>query len=141
MSNNLFEFDSTDIGKFIVLKFRYEPSIWRPELTINYNKPDDIYGVYRIDWHSDYCKSNNDVSYKIHLTPIDFWEYWCPNRSWYTSDIESVINRNYKSFEEKFVFDNFEEANKYAIHKNVEMYPDTRSWFTKIKDFFKEMKL
>ena len=47
---------------------------------------------------------------------------WCPDRSWYTSDIESYINHTYNLFEENPLFDNIDDAIRFAIKKNNELY-------------------
>ena len=67
-------------------------------------------------------ENENNVSFKVKLTPISAWGAWCPNRSWYTSDIEKSINYNYNLWEEIPIFDNVENALEFAIIKNYELY-------------------
>ena len=122
------KFEPSDIGKFIVLKFRYEEhmfcgSVFGTRLLVNGHEPDMLYAVYEIGWHNDLQKHENNVDYKIKLIPVGNWEAWCPNRSWYTSDIESIVNSTYDLFEENPIFDNIDDATKFALDKNFEMYP------------------
>ena len=140
----MIKFTPNDIGKYIVMKFRYEEHLFcggplGTQLVINYNKlnvynKDMLYGVYRIDWHNDYQKSQNNVSYKVKLTPMGNWAAWCPDRSWYTSDIESLISIIYDLSIENPIFDSDVKATDFALNKNHEMYPDARSICRKIKD-------
>lgn len=123
-----FHFTPEEIGKYIVLKFQYEQnlfwgSILGTRLQINSKTPYMLYGVYRIDWHSDWCRHENNVKYKIKLTPVGNWGAWCPNSSWYTSDLESKINHTYNLFEKLPLFDNENDATEFALSKNFEMYP------------------
>ena len=137
-----FKFTPDTVGKFIVVSFRYEQHIFYDalfgnQLMINGHKlkdDDHIYAVYKIDWPNDFFKSENNISYKVKLIPVGKFEAWCPNRSWYTSDIEGIINMTYDLFEENPLFDKFEDAAKFALKKNFELYPDNRSFFQKIKD-------
>lgn len=146
-----FIFEPSDINKYIVLKFRYEEHILCNtgplgsrlvinKHTLNIRNTDYLYGVYKIDWYDDYTKSHNDVSYKIKLTPVSFWDSWCPNRPWYTSDIEQIINSDYNLFEEIPVFDTYKEAEAFALKKNNEIYPYVPTIWEKIKSFFKITK-
>jgi hypothetical protein len=138
------KFEPSDIGKYIVFRWRYEEhlfwgALFETQLVVNGNKlnirnGDEIYGVYLIDWHSDLCKNENNVSYKIKLTPVGNWNAWCPNRSWYSSDMESIINKQYNLFEENPIFDNVDDAMKFAFEKNFELYPDTRNNTKKLFD-------
>lgn len=50
---------------------------------------------------------------------------------YFTSDIESLI-RNMYNDDEIFIFDNSEEALKFSLKKNKELYPDKKSIFKKI---------
>lgn len=127
-----FKFTPSDIGKYLVLRWRYEEHMFwggpfGTQLAVNghilstYND-DEIYGVYLIDWHSDWCKIENNISYKVKLTPVGNWGAWCPNRSWYTTDMEQHINHDYNLYEENPIFDNENDANEFAIKKNEELY-------------------
>lgn len=138
------KFTSSDIGKYLVLRWRYEEHLFwgdmfGTQLEVNGHKlsprnGDEIYGVYLIDWHSELCKNENNVLYKVKLTPVGNWDAWCPNRSWYTSDIESVINKQYNLFEENPIFDNVDDAMNFALEKNFELYSDMRSGMKKLFD-------
>ena len=138
------KFEPSDIGKYLVLRCRYEQhmfwtGLFGTQLAVNGHKlsthnRDEIYGVYLIDWHSDWCKNENNISYKVKLTPVGNWGAWCPNRSWYTSDMESVINKQYNLFEENPIFDNIDDAMKFAFERNFELYPDMRSGMKKLFD-------
>lgn len=140
----MIKFTPEHIGKYIVMKFRYEEHLFwggplGTQLVINHNKlnthnNDMLYGVYRIDWHNDYKKSQNDVSYKVKLTPMGNWAAWCPDRSWYTSDIESLLSTSYDLSTEYPIFDTEAKATAFALNKNSDIYPDTRSIWQKIKD-------
>jgi hypothetical protein len=68
------------------------------------------------------------------LTPIGNWGAWCPDRSWYSSDMESIINKQYNLFEENPIFDNVDDAMNFAFEKNFELYPDKRSDMKKLFD-------
>lgn len=130
-----FKFTSDDIGKFIVMQLNYEEhGFFIDRLSINSHvlkhRDSKLYGVYEIC----YCTESKDVSYKICLKPVGKFAYWCPNRSWYTHDIERHINMTYNLFEENPLFDNEDDAIKFAMKKNFELYPDNRSWWTKITD-------
>lgn len=138
-----FHFEPSDIGRFIVIRWRYQQnmfwgSLFGTQLAVNgyhlNERKDELYGVYKIEWHSDWCKYENNVSYKIKLTPVGNWGAWCPNRSWYTHDMESSINNMYNLFEEVPVFDTEDEATEFAINKNYELYPDGRSEMKKLFD-------
>lgn len=139
-----FKFEPSDIGKYIVLRWRYqENAFWGgpfgTQLAVNGHKlsernRDEIYAVYEIGWHSDWCKLENSVSYKVKLTPVESWGAWCPDRSWYSSDMESLINSQYNLFEENPVFDNVDDAMKFAFEKNFKLYPDLRSGLVKLFD-------
>ena len=134
-----FKFTTEDIGKYLVMKFRYQEnmfwgSMFGTKLQINGKDPETLFAVYKIEWHSDWCKHENNVNYKIKLTPVGNWGAWCPDRSWYTSDIESMINYTYNLFEENPMFDNEEDANEFALNKNFELYPDNRSYIKKFLD-------
>ena len=132
-----FKFLPEDVDKFIVIKWRYEQhmffgALFGTQLSINGHKlsPNedlDFYGVYKIEWHSDWQKKENNMGYKVKLTPVGNYMAWCPNRSWYTSDMESHINKTYNLFEENPVFETFEEAHKFACDKNFELYPESKS--------------
>ena len=131
-----FKFTSDDIGKFIVIQWSYtENGFAIDRLSINNhtlkNRDSKLYGVYEICYPSG-CTKSKDVSYKIHLKPVGKFAYWCPNRSWYTHDMERHINMTYNLFEENPLFDNENDAIKFAIKKNFELYPDNRSWWKKI---------
>lgn len=140
-----FKFTPDDIGKFIVLKFRYQENMFwgallGTQLQINAHilsehNGDSLYGVYEIQWHNDYCKSQNDTRYKIHLKPVGDWGAWCPNRSWYSTDIESIISNDYNLLVETPLFDTMEEAHDFAIKKNSELYPKKVTKFEKLKKF------
>jgi len=141
-----FKFTNKDIGKYLVLKWRYEEHGWSIDtLSINshaLNKyVDYFYGVYKIKYHNDWCEKSKDVTYKIHLEPIGKFKMWCPDHHWYTQDIESHISSISNSYDRRPVFDTVTEAIEYAIDKNFKLYPDKRSWFRKIFDniceFFK----
>jgi len=141
-----FKFESEDIGKFIVLKFRYQDNmfwgnIFGTRLQINNHvlseRSDDyLYAVYEIQWHDDYCKSQNYTGYKIHLKPVGNWGAWCPDRSWYSTDIEHIISDTYNLLKETPVFDTMEEAHEFAIKKNEELYPKKSTIINKIKNLF-----
>ena len=140
-----FKFGPEDIGKFLVLKFRYQENMFwgallGTKLQINDHilstrNMDSVYGVYEICWHNELCKSENNVSYKVHLKPVGDWGAWCPNRSWYSSDVESMISQYYNLIYEIPLFDTMEEAHDFAIKKNNELYPKKRTRFDKIKEF------
>jgi len=140
-----FKFEPEDIGKFIVLKFRYQEnmfwgSLLGTKLQINGHQlsernMDSLYGVYEICWHNEYSKYENNISYKVHLKPVGDWGAWCPNRSWYSSDIESHMFNDYDLIHEMPLFDNVEEANDFAIKKNDELYPKKVTRIDKIKRF------
>jgi hypothetical protein len=98
------------------------------------NEDLDFYGVYKIEWHSDWQKEENNMGYKVKLTPVGNYMACCPNRSWYTSDMERHINNTYNLFEENPVFDTFEEAHKFAYNKNFKLYPNNRSELKKLFD-------
>jgi len=139
-----FKFMTEDVGKYLVLRWRYEEHMFwggpfGTQLAVNghklsTNNGDEIYGVYLIDWHSDWCKNENNVSFKVKLTPVGNWGAWCPDRSWYSSDIGSVINKQYNLFEENPIFDNVDDAMNFAFEKNFELYPDMRSGLKKLFD-------
>ena len=141
-----FKFESEDIGKFIVLKFRYQENmfwgnIFGTRLQINNHvlserNNDYLYAVYEIQWHDDYYKSQNDTSYKIHLKPVGNWGAWCLDRSWYSTDIEHIISDTYNLLEETPVFDTTEEAHEFAIKKNEELYPKKSTIIDKLKKLF-----
>ena len=127
-----FKFEPEDVGKYLVFRFPYEEHLFWGDLfgtqlvinghnLSNHNR-DEIYGVYLIDWHSDWCKNENNISFKVKLTPVGVWGAWCPNRSWYTSDVEKSINYNYNLWEEIPIFDNVEDALEFAIKKKYELY-------------------
>jgi len=125
-----FKFTSDDIGKFVVIEWNYEENGFAIDrLSINNhildNRDSKLYGVYEICYHS-WCAETKDVSYKIYLKPIGKFAYWCPDRSWYTYDIEQHINNTYNIFEENPVFDNVNDAIRFALKKNFELYPDNR---------------
>lgn len=132
-----FIFAPEDVGKFIVIKWHYEQKmfygcLFGTQLEINghnLNESDrpDFYGVYQIGWHSDWQKKDNNMRYKVKLTPVGNYMAWCPNRSWYTSDMESHINKTYNLFKETPLFDTFEEAHEFACDKNFELYPESKS--------------
>lgn len=133
-----FHFTKEDIGKYLVLRWRYEEHGWSIDrLSINdhvlNNYDDEIYGVYKIGYH-DWCATTENISYKIHLEPIGKFIMWCPNRSWYTHDMEDHINMTYNLFGEYPIFDNIDEATEFAMKKNFELYPDNHSWFKKMFD-------
>jgi len=137
-----FKFEPEDIEKYLVMKFRYQQnmfwgSVFGTKLQVNGKDPETLFGVYKIEWHSDWCKHENNVKYKIKLTPVGNWGAWCPNRSWYTSDIESMINHTYNLFEEIPLFDNKEDANEFALTKNFEMYPKEKKLYRFFKTIFK----
>ena len=128
MINN--KFTAEDIGKFIVIsrpyeqKMMYGGGLFGTQLKINdreLNRNDMLFGVYEIRYHA-WCEESKNVSYKIYLKPIDEFMPWCPDRSWYTSDIESYINHTYNLFEENPLFDNTDDAIRFAIKKNNELY-------------------
>lgn len=127
-----FKFLPEDVDKFIVIKLRYEQHMFTStQLVINGHKfsPNDnlyFYGVYKIEWYSEWLKKDNNMGYKIQLTPVGNYMDWCPDRSWYTSDIESYINNNYNLFEETPLFNTFEEAHNFACNKNFELYPESK---------------
>lgn len=127
-----FKFLPEDVDKFIVIKLRYEEHMFiHTQLVINGHKlsPNDnlyFYGVYKIEWYSEWLKKDNNMGYKIKLTPIGNYMAWCPDRSWYTSDMESHINNNYNLFEETPLFNTFEEAHNFACDKNFELYPESK---------------
>lgn len=127
-----FKFLPEDVDKFIVIKLRYEEHMFiHTQLVINGHKlsPNDnlyFYGVYKIEWYSEWLKKDNNMGYKIKLTPVGNYMAWCPDRSWYTSDMESNINNNYNLFEETPLFNTFEEAHNFACDKNFELYPESK---------------
>lgn len=139
-----FKFTPEDVGKFIVMKWRYEEHIFwggpfGTRLIINHNQlntrnNDLLYGVYQIDWHNDYWKDHGLINYKVKLIPVGDWGAWCPNRSWYTTDMEQHINNDYNLYEENPIFDNEDDANEFALKKNNELYPDKRNSFEKLID-------
>lgn len=136
------KFEPNDIGKFLVMKFRYEEhmfwgSLFGTKLQVNGKNPDMLYAVYEIGWHNDLQKHENNVDYKIKLTPVGNWGAWCPDRSWYTSDIESMVNSTYNLFEENPIFDNVEDANEFALKKDFELYPEERPLYKFLKKIFK----
>lgn len=143
-----FKFELTDINKYIVLKFRYEQhmftnnSMFGSTLVINKHElssrnTDYLYGVYKIEWHSEYFKMHNDMSYKVQLTPVGFWKDYCPNRSWYTSDVEQIINEDYDLLNEIPIFDIYKDAENFAVKKNDELYPYIPTKFEKFKSYIK----
>lgn len=127
-----FKFLPEDVDKFIVIKWRYEEHMFYGNILgtrlqisnyiLNPNNDDDFYGVYKIEWHSDWQKKENLMSYKVKLTPVYNFKAWCPDRSWYTSDMEEIINKTYNLFEENPVFDNLQDALEFSIKKNEELY-------------------
>lgn len=126
-----FKFEPEDVGKYLVFCFPYEEhlgygGILGTRLKINdyfiKTNKDNIYGIYRIDWAADWCKIENNMDYKVKLTPIGVWKAWCPNRSWYTSEIEMEINYNYNLWEEIPVFDTVKDALEFAMKRNYELY-------------------
>ena len=127
-----FKFLPEDVDKFIVIKLRYEEHMFiHTQLVINGHKlsPNDnlyFYGVYKIEWYSEWLKKDNNMGYKIKLTPVGNYMAWCPDRSWYTSDMESRINNNYNLFEETPLFNTFEEAHNFACDTNFELYPESK---------------
>ena len=127
-----FKFLPEDVDKFIVIKLRYEEHMFiHTQLVINGHKlsPNDnlyFYGVYKIEWYSEWLKKDNNMGYKIKLTPVGNYMAWCPDHSWYTSDMESHINNNYNLFEETPLFNTFEEAHNFACDKNFELYPESK---------------
>lgn len=127
-----FKFLPEDVDKFIVIKRRYEEHMFiHTQLVVNGHKlsPNDnlyLYGVYKIEWYSEWLKKDNNMGYKIQLTPVGNYMAWCPDRSWYTSDMESYINNNYNLFEETPLFNTFEEAHNFACDKNFELYPESK---------------
>ena len=127
-----FKFLPEDVDKFIVIKLMYEEHMFiHTQLVINGHKlsPNDnlyFYGVYKIEWYSEWLKKDNNMGYKIKLTPVGNYMAWCPDRSWYTSDMESHINNNYNLFEETPLFNTFEEAHNFACDKNFELYPESK---------------
>lgn len=127
-----FKFLPEDVDKFIVIKRRYEQHMFiHTQLVVNGHKLslDDnsyLYGVYKIEWYSEWLKKDNNMGYKIQLTPAGNYMAWCPDRSWYTSDMESYINNNYNLFEETPLFNTFEEAHNFACDKNFELYPESK---------------
>lgn len=127
-----FKFLPEDVDKFIVIKLRYEEHMFiHTQLVINGHKlsPNDnlyFYGVYKIEWYSEWLKKDNNMGYKIKLTSVGNYMAWCPDRSWYTSDMESHINNNYNLFEETPLFNTFEEAHNFACDKNFELYPESK---------------
>ena len=127
-----FKFLPEDVDKFIVIKLRYEEHMFiHTQLVINGHKlsPNDnlyFYGVYKIEWYSEWLKKDNNMGYKIKLTPVGNYMAWCLDRSWYTSDMESHINNNYNLFEETPLFNTFEEAHNFACDKNFELYPESK---------------
>ena len=139
-----FMFEPKDVGKFIVIKWKYEEhmfcgGIFGTRLKIgnhilNPLSKDELYGVYEIGWCSEWCKNENNMSYKVKLTPVSDFAAWCPNRSWYSSDMASHINHIYNLFEENPLFDKLEDAIEFSMKKNDELYPDTRSEFKKFID-------
>lgn len=131
-----FKFLPEDVDKFIVIKRRYEQHMcfdypFGKQLIINghelsTNKNSYFYGVYKIEWYSEWLKKDNNMDYKIQLTPVGDYFSWCPDRAWYTSDMESHINNNYNLFEETPLFNTFEEAHNFACNKNFELYPESK---------------
>lgn len=131
------KFEPEDVDKFIVIKWKYEEHMFWGSLLgtrlhignhdLNPLSDDELYGVYKIEWHSDWQKNENNMRYKVKLTPAGGFGAWCPDRSWYTSDMESVINKTYNLFEENPLFDKLEDAIEFSLKKNYELYPDTRS--------------
>lgn len=143
-----FKFESSDLGKYIVVKMRYEQHadwsaglFFGTQLSINSNKlnthDDQIYGVYRIDLYPGYHDGKDIFSYKVKLTPMGKFNAWCPDRSWYTSDMESIINKEYDLFTENPIFDTEAKAIAFALKKNFELYPDKRSAIKKLFDYIK----
>ena len=126
------KFEPEDVGKFIVIKWKYEENMFYGNIMgtrlhisnhdLNPLSDDELYGVYKIEWHSDWLKNENNMRYKVKLTPVGGFRAWCPDRSWYTSDIESHINKTYNLFEEIPIFDEFQKAVEFAIKKNKELY-------------------
>ena len=129
-----FKFEPSDVGKFIVVKFRYQQNMFNGALFGTQLKvkkhylstSEFLYGVYEIGWHSELTKHENNMSYKVKLTPVGNWAAWCPDRSWYTSDIEPLINYTYNLFEDTPIFDNAEQATEFAINKNYELYANVK---------------
>ena len=130
MTKKVFVFEPSDVDKFIVVKLRYQQNLFwgsllGTQLAINdyhLTEKDKIYGVYEIGWHSDWLKKENNMSYKVNLKPVGEWGAWCPNTSWYTSDMEHIINEQYNLNNEIPLFDDPDEATKFAIDKNYEMF-------------------
>lgn len=139
-----FEFEPEDVGKFIVIKWRYEEHMFSGGYLFGQrlqvgnhilkNNKDELYGVYEIGWCSEWCKNENNMNYKVKLTPVGSYAAFCPDRSWYSSDMASHINHTYNLFEENPLFDKLEDAIEFSIKKNDELYPDTRSEFRKFVD-------
>ena len=126
-----FKFEPEDVGKYLVICFPYEEhlgygAILGTRLKINNHifkeNKDNLYGIYQIGWHSNWCEHDKNMDYKVKLTPIGVWEAWCPNRSWYSSDMESIINEHYNLWEETPVFDTVKDALEFAMKKNYEIY-------------------
>lgn len=71
-----FKFLPEDVDKFIVIKLMYEEHMFiHTQLVINGHKlsPNDnlyFYGVYKIEWYSEWLKKDNNMGYKIKLTPV-----------------------------------------------------------------------
>lgn len=128
-----FKFEPNDVGKFIVIKWKYEEHMFSGgylfgkrlqigDHILNPLSKDELFGVYEIGWHADWCKNENNINYKVKLTPVNDFDMWCPNRSWYSSDMADHINNTYNLFEETPLFDNYQDAYEFSFKKNTELY-------------------
>ena len=128
-----FKFEPNDVGKFIVIKWKYEEHMFSGgylfgkrlqigDHILNPLSEDELFGVYEIGWHADWCKNENNMNYKVKLTPVNDFDMWCPNRSWYSSDMADHINNTYNLFEETPLFDNYQDAYEFSFKKNTELY-------------------
>ena len=128
-----FKFEPNDVGKFIVIKWKYEEHMFSGgylfgkrlqigDHILNPLSKDELFGVYEIGWHADWCKNENNMNYKVKLTPVNDFDMWCPNRSWYSSDMADHINNTYNLFEETPLFDNYQDAYEFSFKKNAELY-------------------
>lgn len=128
-----FKFEPNDVGKFIVIKWKYEEHMFSGgylfgkrlqigDHILNPLSKDELFGVYEIGWHADWCKNENNMNYKVKLTPVNDFDMWCPNRSWYSSDMADHINNTYNLFEETPLFNNYQDAYEFSFKKNTELY-------------------
>jgi len=125
MENNYrnFKLGVDHIGKFLVwkmrstTKFHYDPTSPFGIVFTGLSKDADMFVVCQIDWYNKDVFPEND--YKSYLHPVGVYNDYFTDRPLYNSDIESCLRNNNAE-----IFDDFEEANKWAIKKNKGLYPE-----------------